>query len=116
MTERVKSRGRVLAIVVATFAMLAGLIAFSGCEGETPTAQEQTQQTPMEEHASMDHSQDEAVAVEQTTCPVMEGNPINKNIFVEYQGKKVYFCCKGCPETFNANPEKYIAKLPQFQK
>ncbi len=46
----------------------------------------------------------------------MEGNPINKNIFVEYKGKKVYFCCKGCPEEFLANPEKYVAKLPQFKQ
>ncbi|HBG26113.1 MAG TPA: hypothetical protein DDX75_03355 [Phycisphaerales bacterium] len=50
----------------------------------------------------------------QTTCPVM-GGPINKDIFVEYQGKKVYFCCAGCIEQFNKEPEKYLPKLPQFQ-
>ena len=44
----------------------------------------------------------------QTTCPVL-GNPIDKNIFIEYQGKKVYFCCKGCPDVFKADPAKYIA-------
>jgi YHS domain-containing protein len=54
-------------------------------------------------------------AVEQTTCPVMDGNPINKDIFVEYKGKKVYFCCKGCEEKFLADPNAYIAKLPQFK-
>jgi YHS domain-containing protein len=53
------------------------------------------------------------VAGEQTTCPVM-GNPIDKSIFVEYRGKKVYFCCKGCPDVFQADPAKYLAKLPQF--
>ena len=52
---------------------------------------------------------------EQTLCPVM-GNPINKDVFVEYQGKKVYFCCGGCDETFLENPEKYLPKLPQFQE
>ena len=46
----------------------------------------------------------------------MDGNPINKDVFVEYKGKKVYFCCKGCPDQFLANPEKYIAQLPQFQQ
>ena len=51
----------------------------------------------------------------QKTCPVM-GSPIDKNIFVEYKGKKVYFCCKACPEKFLADPNKYIAKLPQFQQ
>ncbi len=53
--------------------------------------------------------------VEQTTCPVM-GGPINKEIFTEYKGKKVYFCCSGCDTKFNADPEKYLAKLPQFAK
>ena len=57
---------------------------------------------------------DETVT-EQTTCPVMEGK-INKDIFVEYEGKKVYFCCPGCEDTFLKDPEKYISKLPQFQK
>jgi YHS domain-containing protein len=52
---------------------------------------------------------------EQTICPVM-GNPINKDVFVEYQGKKVYFCCPGCIEPFQKNPEKYLPKLPQFKQ
>jgi YHS domain-containing protein len=53
------------------------------------------------------------LVVEQTTCPVMDG-PINKDLYVEYQGKKVYFCCLGCQEKFKAEPEKYLSKLPQF--
>jgi YHS domain-containing protein len=57
-----------------------------------------------------------AAAIEQTTCPVMEGNKIDKNVFVEYKGKKVYFCCADCKGKFLAEPEKYIAKLPQFAK
>lgn len=55
-----------------------------------------------------------SAAVEQTMCPVM-GGVINKDLFVEYQGKKVYFCCLGCKEKFEKDPEKYIAKLPQFK-
>ena len=50
---------------------------------------------------------------EQTLCPVM-GTPINKEYFVEYKGKTVYFCCPGCDATFLADPEKYLPKLPQF--
>ncbi|MBN1816272.1 MAG: efflux RND transporter periplasmic adaptor subunit [Sedimentisphaerales bacterium] len=50
----------------------------------------------------------------QTICPVM-GNPIDETVFTEYQGKKVYFCCPGCIDTFLAEPDKYLAKLPQFQ-
>ncbi len=51
---------------------------------------------------------------EQTHCPVMEF-PIDKTIFTEYQGKKVYFCCPGCIEEFEKDPEKYLDKLPQFK-
>jgi YHS domain-containing protein len=54
--------------------------------------------------------------VEQTTCPVLDGNKIDKNVFVEHKGKKVYFCCAACKSVFEKDPEKYIAKLPQFAK
>jgi YHS domain-containing protein len=53
---------------------------------------------------------------EQTTCPVMDGNKIDKNVFVEYKGKKVYFCCAACKSVFEKDPEKYAANLPQFKK
>jgi len=51
-----------------------------------------------------------AEAKSQTTCPVMGGN-IDKNIYADYQGKRIYFCCKGCDEEFKKNPEKYLKKL-----
>ena len=51
---------------------------------------------------------------EQTVCPVMEGS-VNKELFVEYKGKKVYFCCPGCEAAFLKEPEKYLDKLPQFK-
>jgi YHS domain-containing protein len=63
-----------------------------------------------------------SLTVEQTKCPVEfkgpieMGGPIDKDIFVEYQGKKVYFCCWRCKEEFEKNPEKYLTKLPQFKK
>jgi len=56
-----------------------------------------------------------SVQILQKTCPVMQGNPIDKNVFVKYKDKKVYFCCADCKAKFNANPEKYVAKLPQFK-
>jgi YHS domain-containing protein len=55
-----------------------------------------------------------SAALEQIVCPVMEG-PINKELFTEHKGKKVYFCCAGCEDTFLKDPEKYIGKLPQFK-
>ena len=53
---------------------------------------------------------------EQKTCAVM-GGPVNdKSVFIDYKGKKVYFCCPGCIGKFKADPEKYLAKLPQFKE
>ncbi len=46
----------------------------------------------------------------QTTCPVM-GMPINKSIFVDYEGKRIYFCTADCPNEFKKDPAKYIKKL-----
>lgn len=49
----------------------------------------------------------------QTACPV-SGKEIDISKSVEYKGKKVYFCCGNCPAAFKKEPEKYLAKLPQF--
>lgn len=79
-----------------------GLIAINGCKKSEPAAPSETEEVA-------------ADITQQTVCPVMEG-AINKDYFTEYKGKKVYFCCPGCKEKFEAEPEKYIAKLPQFSK
>lgn len=51
-----------------------------------------------------------AFAAEQTTCPVM-GGTINKKLYADYKGERVYFCCMACPPKFEKDPEKYINKL-----
>ena len=52
----------------------------------------------------------------QTNCPVMEAMAIDKSVYTEHQGKKVYFCCAGCINTFKENPQQYLSKLPQFNQ
>ncbi len=51
----------------------------------------------------------------QPRCPVMDA-PIDPSVYVEYEGKRVYFCCPGCDKKFLADPERYLDKLPQFQQ
>jgi len=48
----------------------------------------------------------------QTTCPVL-GGIVDKNVYADYQGKRIYFCCKGCDAEFNKDPEKYMKKLQE---
>ncbi len=83
--------------------LLVGLVALAGCKKKSEPAPT----TETEKAVS--------AAIQQTTCPVMAG-AINKDIFTEYKGKKVYFCCAGCKEVFEKEPEKYLDKLPQFKE
>lgn len=46
----------------------------------------------------------------QTLCPIM-GGPIDKTAYVDYEGKRVYFCCTGCKSEFLKDPEKHIQKM-----
>ncbi len=55
-------------------------------------------------------TRDVVMAKEQTTCPVM-GGQVDKNIHMDYNGKRVYFCCPKCVSTFKKDPEKYVKKM-----
>lgn len=51
----------------------------------------------------------------QTTCPV-SGKAIDVSKSVEQDGRKVFFCCGGCPDAFQKDPEKFASKLPPLAK
>jgi rhodanese-related sulfurtransferase len=48
--------------------------------------------------------------VAQKTCPVMGGD-VNKSLFVDFEGKRIYVCCGGCINEVKKDPAKYIEKL-----
>lgn len=50
-----------------------------------------------------------AFAKPQETCPVM-GGKIDKTIYADHAGERVYFCCAGCIAGFKADPAKFVAK------
>jgi len=116
---------RLTVVLLAIPVLVVGLLTLNGCKDSSSESSansgQQMQGMQGHDHSQMemaktDESAKEAVATtEQTVCPVM-GNPINKDIYVEYQGKKVYFCCPACKPQFEKDPAKYIAKLPQFQQ
>jgi len=90
-------------IFTLTSLLVVGLVAITGCKKEpAPTPPEETEETV-------------SATIEQTVCPVMAG-PVNKDIFTEYKGKKIYFCCAACKTRFEEAPEKYLTKLPQFKE
>jgi hypothetical protein len=107
-----------------TVGLLAVVMFFAGSAVLNGRKQSEKEQAPVGDEAERTSAQGtmepkELVAAASTeilqeTCPVMEG-PINEDIYVEYKGKKVYFCCEGCVEAFKKEPKEYLAKLPQFR-
>lgn len=53
-----------------------------------------------------------SLAKDQTECPVM-GGLINKNVYADHQGNRVYFCCPPCLKQFKKDPDLYVKKLKE---
>ncbi len=51
-------------------------------------------------------------ATTQTKCPVLGGD-VNKQVYADYKGKRIYFCCEGCDQEFKKDPEKYLKKMQE---
>ena len=62
---------------------------------------------PDNDHASHDHS---AQMSAQTICPI-EGGKIDKSVYTDYKGHRVYYCCKGCDKDFMKDPERHLKAM-----
>jgi YHS domain-containing protein len=51
-----------------------------------------------------------SVGKAQATCPILAGT-IDKSLYADYEGKRVFFCCAGCKDDFNKDPAGYIKKM-----
>ncbi len=68
------------------------------------------------DHGSVNHKsatteQSVELAV-QSTCPVMGGD-INKKIYADHSGERVYFCCPMCIDSFKKDPTKYLETMKE---
>jgi YHS domain-containing protein len=52
----------------------------------------------------------------QTFCPVSGEKLENKDVYIDYEGRRVYLCCKGCTKAFEKDPSKFLAKLDEEPK
>ena len=56
---------------------------------------------------------------ENTICPIMVGDEVDEEEFVEFEGKKVFMCCGTCSKLWDKSPKYYIKVmgdvLPQFK-
>lgn len=46
----------------------------------------------------------------QPKCPV-EGEDIDPAIYIDHNGKRIFFCCEKCRKKFTKNPEKIVKKM-----
>jgi len=48
----------------------------------------------------------------QTACPV-SGKEIDTSVYVDYNGRRVYFCCEKCKPEFTKKPMEYLTSLDE---
>ncbi|MBW7998179.1 MAG: hypothetical protein FVQ81_16740 [Candidatus Glassbacteria bacterium] len=61
-------------------------------------------------HSEGDGSHAKVDAKTQTACP-LSSKQIDKEIYADHDGKRVYFCCADCKAAFEKDPAKIISKL-----
>ena len=61
-------------------------------------------------HSTEKHHPEKETVAAQTTCPVM-GGTINKELYFDHQGKRIYVCCAGCINEVKKSPDTYVQKL-----
>jgi len=46
-----------------------------------------------------------------TTCPIMQKEASDPDLFVDYKGERVYLCCTKCKKRFAKDPDKYLQRV-----
>lgn len=52
----------------------------------------------------------------QTTCPVSGEELDDKTHVVDYEGRRLYFCCNKCIKTFNEDPQKVLKSMDKKEE
>jgi YHS domain-containing protein len=96
-------KSRILLTAVVAVAVAWGVLA-AGCKSEPQAPTGKAPPIPVAK-----------TEIAQKLCPVT-GEAINPNIFVDYDGRRIYFCCDMCPAQFKKEPEKFLKKLDEQMK
>ena len=46
-------------------------------------------------------------------CPVMIGEKAKDKFFIDYQDRRIYFCCRNCIKSFKRDPKRYLKNLSE---
>ena len=86
-------------VLVTALFVAAGL--FVGCDSDADRA---------DEHRSGTGQAQALPAGANQMCPVMPEEKIDPSLYVEYEGKKIYVCCKKCAKRVEEDPAVWYAK------
>ena len=65
---------------------------------------------PVEPAEPAEHASVSGELPENEICPVM-GNAVDPEVYVDYRGRRIGFCCPGCDDVFLEDPETYLKKV-----
>ncbi len=102
---------KTLAIAV----LLIGALALVGCGGNgqpDPATGHEHHRDAVADHSGDDHAQG-AELKPQENCPIM-GSAVNRDLYVDHEGKRIYVCCPPCLATVRANPAAALRKLAEL--
>lgn len=111
------ARSTVCGLLAVTVAVL--FLAAPGCNDPAgpstgaqngPAAHDHSGHDNGQAHATPGSASVQPATAKQTLCPVM-GEEIDATVSVVHEGRKVFFCCEDCIDTFKKDPAKYLAKL-----
>ena len=100
-------------IVIVSFSLV--LVFVLGC-GSQKAPENTGTEMKMEEHSAddgHDHSAHAGELKPQATCPVM-GGKIDKALYVDQNGKRIYMCCEHCREELTKNFDANVKKLEEM--
>jgi len=63
-------------------------------------------------HGNKDSNHKVVTKGTQKVCPIRK-EAIDPDVFIEYQGQKVYFCCPGCDKKFLKDAELYFGQMKE---
>ncbi len=88
---------------------LALVVLFTACGSSQSTKRSATSGHAEHMHQAL-KLPGEAKMGDQTSCPVTKESfkVTDASPHAEYKGKTYYFCCSGCNEDFNKNPQRYV--------
>ena len=83
-------------------------------KGAEKKAEAETSNKGAEKKAEVETSNTQPPAELYQTTDALSGNPINRNIYEDYEGKRIYFCCRNSKKKFLADPSIYLDKFKEL--